>query len=536
MLTALQNLESNIMILRDGGQTSEVRIGAIDKEFLDDWQKVYGKWLLFNIEVNTIISDKSGDASTTRLDLLGGDLVASADSLVTRLGENALEKSQQAQMLQIALGVVNIGVSVVIVFVVTRILRPIKLLSKAALTIKSGNLDTRVESSGATELRELADSFNSMVAALKESTSMLQTSKKRYEELYEGAPDLYRSVDTSGKIIDCNKSYVLNLGYTSKKEVIGHSMFEHVAESSQEEAHKNFEEWKAKGRVTNKKSWMKRKDGSVFPISLSATSIFDELTGELISSNTVITDQSEQYALSSSLQKANEQLKQLGTLKDEFVNVAAHELRTPIVPIILNAEELADDYQHDPRLGTILRNAKRLSRLTTSILDAARIESKTFKLIKENSNIVTLVQECIQDIQSKIPETKSIHIIFSNHLDKSNVNFLIDRLRIGEVITNLLHNANKFTDIGTITVSLEQSAEMITISVADMGKGIDQLIEPKLFQKFSTKSDRITGTGLGLYLCRAIIEAHDGKIWAENKKNERGAIFTFTLPVGTVIG
>ncbi len=214
-------------------------------------------------------------------------------------------------------------------------------------------------------------------------------------------------------------------------------------------------------------------------------------------------------------------------MQTEFINIAAHELRTPIMPILLNVEMLEDDLGKDnPQINIITRNAKRLYRLTENILSVTRLESKSLVLKKEVFDLNELISVIIKD-ESKQTENKNIKISYQPENGKMLVN--ADRDRLSQVISNLLHNAIKFTDSGEIMISSKQVVEGIKVSVKDHGKGIDHQIEPILFSKFATKSEK--GTGLGLYICRGIIEAHGGSIEAKNNgRDETGATFSFTLP------
>ena len=216
-------------------------------------------------------------------------------------------------------------------------------------------------------------------------------------------------------------------------------------------------------------------------------------------------------------------------MQTEFINIAAHELRTPIMPILVNVELLTE------RLGTdneeikiIVRNAKRLHRLTDNILSVTRIESKTLTLKKEVFDINALIENVAKDEGAHI-DNKEVRIITKN--DGYPIDVEADRDRMSQVISNLLHNAIKFTKTGTIGISSKIQDADVIVSVKDNGPGIDHQIIPILFSKFVTKSDK--GTGLGLYICKNIIEAHDGKIWAENNSEGAGAIFSFSLPTKT---
>lgn len=230
-----------------------------------------------------------------------------------------------------------------------------------------------------------------------------------------------------------------------------------------------------------------------------------------------------------------EKLKEVGSMKDEFVNIAAHELRTPVLPIVLSAENLADRMPEDEDVKIIRRNATRITKLTNDILDVSRLENNTFRLRKEKADIKRLCEEAIQDAVLAMPDNKRQVVKMSfEHDTPEEVELAFDRERMRQVLVNLLDNAVKFTKGGTITVSINRSRnyrDHLEVRVTDTGSGIDKTIKDRLFEKFVTKSDTAGGSGLGLYLCKGIVEAHGGKIWAENNSNGKGAAFTFTLPL-----
>jgi signal transduction histidine kinase len=241
-----------------------------------------------------------------------------------------------------------------------------------------------------------------------------------------------------------------------------------------------------------------------------------------------------------------EGLKEVDRLKDEFINIAAHELRTPIQPIIGLSGVLRsqiNDSQQQQFLDVIIRSAKRLQRLSEDILDVTKIESHNLTLRKEKFNITEIISNAISDtrIHVLVKENKenSVKLEFINSRDKfikeeENAYAVVeaDKSRVSQVVSNLLDNAAKFTNEGTIKVAAEKKEEEgeIVISVKDTGTGIDPEILPRLFIKFTSKSYQ--GTGLGLFISKSIVEAHGGRIWAENNKDgERGATFYFSLPV-----
>jgi signal transduction histidine kinase len=244
-----------------------------------------------------------------------------------------------------------------------------------------------------------------------------------------------------------------------------------------------------------------------------------------------------------------EQLKMHDKMQKEFINIAAHELRTPIQPILSLSDIVLSntkDIEQAKLLQDINRNAKRLHRLTEDILDVTKIESQSLNLNKEQFNLKNTITNAIDDIMtnkvsSSSSKTNNNHAIKVLYHQPQDVFVHADKGRISRVISNLLDNAVKFTKDkeGTITVMVEKKEKeeghnnelQILVSIKDTGTGIDPQIMPRLFTKFATKSET-GGTGLGLFICKGIIEAHGGKIWAENNKDgERGATFSFSVPL-----
>jgi signal transduction histidine kinase len=283
-------------------------------------------------------------------------------------------------------------------------------------------------------------------------------------------------------------------------------------------------------------------------------------------------------AKTAELKEANEQLKAHDKMQKEFINIAAHELRTP-TQAVLGYSEILQHKSHDSSnkkgelVSAIHRNAARLQRLTNDILDITRIESQTLRLNKEKFNLNDVLLHIVTDYKNQAAKNRSPVIISyqpGQELSNGGPIVVADKERIIQVISNLLDNAVKFTQEGTISVSAEVTQEKVAattketlgkeqmsvpsgrllVRIEDTGSGIDPEIVPKLFSKFTTKS--LKGTGLGLYISKSIIEAHGGKIWAENnesttKKNSsisnkasrdrelresgaKGATFYFTLP------
>jgi signal transduction histidine kinase len=272
----------------------------------------------------------------------------------------------------------------------------------------------------------------------------------------------------------------------------------------------------------------------------------------------------------------NEQLRDRDRMQNEFINIAAHEMRTPIQPILglseiilqklLNIAKQLQKEEEDaivyeqlqdssripnrpnsifrsslslsvekiiPMVEIISRNAKRLEKLTNNLLDVTRIENnKSLELSKEIFPIDSIIRDCIIDAGQRIGKKPIKFSYVSANEDQQRVTTInADRTRIAQVLMNLLDNSINSSQEGVISVkrTVDRDANTMTLSVKDAGSGINPDITPRLFSKFATASEK--GTGLGLYISKKIVEAHGGRIWAENNKDEEGATFAFTIPM-----
>jgi signal transduction histidine kinase len=252
------------------------------------------------------------------------------------------------------------------------------------------------------------------------------------------------------------------------------------------------------------------------------------------------------------LNQSNQQLLQtIEKLKTEnsklqlFINIAAHELRTPVMPIVGYAEILQEEIGERKEIKGIIYNAKRLDQLAGNILEGAKIENQTLQLRKEQFNLKDILTDIIDDYDNllAVKGRKDVKLRY----EPKDILLVADKVRVGRVISNLLNNAIKFTAKGKITLNTEdieqnelnnretkleqkneQQSREIQVSIKDTGTGLSPAILPKLFSKFvSTDSG---GTGLGLFVSKNIVEAHGGKIQAQNNDDGKGATFSFIIP------
>ena len=264
-------------------------------------------------------------------------------------------------------------------------------------------------------------------------------------------------------------------------------------------------------------------------------------------------------AVNKELALAYQTIEKQNKIHIEFINIAAHELRTPIQPILGTAELLKSEIEEDTyyydrqeskngiqvgqiksRLKVIIRNAEKLKELATNILDVSRIESQLLVLDKEQFNLDELISSIISEYNDSQKEDK----LLVEFKGDRNIIVKADKTKIAQVLSNLLNNAVKFTkqeQEGTISISCQRKDDdddkddnnnYVLVKVKDRGKGIDHEIFPRLFSKFITTSiSSDHGIGLGLFVSKAIIESHGGKIWAKNNLDGKGATFAFSLPI-----
>jgi len=346
----------------------------------------------------------------------------------------------------------------------------------------------------------------------------LVITEKKFRSLYDGSPDMYRTINTDGVILDCNEEYYKKLGYSSKKEVLGKSILDFVTKSSLPSLKKSFENWKKTGLSRNHKVWMKRKDGKVFPALVSASSLYD-LNGILIGSNTVIRDISEIFE---ERKKATEEKTKRLAAIGELAARLAHDLRNPL-SVVKNTLELlrleAKDDQDEnttKRFARIDRAVTRMSNQIENVLDF--VKAKPLDLNKESfSKVLSSVIDRI-NIPSKV----------RIHLPQNDVKIICDFEQLEIVLINLMTNAiQAMNNTGEIYIRASDEVSHILIEIEDSGPGINSKSLPKIFDPLFTT--RQIGTGLGLPSCKTIVEKHHGTIDVDTILG-KGTTFKITLP------
>lgn len=265
---------------------------------------------------------------------------------------------------------------------------------------------------------------------------------------------------------------------------------------------------------------------------------YNKLTSELYSRTVDLKNAHDE------LQSSYAQLKTLDIMKDDLIAITSHELRTPLTIVknnlwlILNKEKDSLNENSLNKIASASKANERAIKLINAILTVSQLEGNTIKFNFQPTNLVDLVKTTVKDMTTMAQE-KSIQLVVTDPQDVID-EVSVDRIRMQEVITNLVSNALKYTpNGGSITLSFAKKDTMIELSVKDSGEGISSEDQHRLFKKFGRLQDSYvaaaekSGTGLGLYITKQIIEAHKGYIWVESTLGE-GTTFTFSLPLGVI--
>ncbi|MFL6385518.1 MAG: ATP-binding protein [Nitrososphaeraceae archaeon] len=370
---------------------------------------------------------------------------------------------------------------------------------------------------------EIQERYHELVASAKDQVLLFLPTAMAYRR--EEKIGIFKALmDAAARDVD------IRLLFPSDEKMIGEKISGRNTEINQAVRIRNMKAGIVSTEARSKILVVDRKYYLLVELKNDSKEVFAQAVGSAIFSNSRSTVLS-YITMFDSLWRQSELYEKLEAhdkMQKEFINIAAHELRTPIQPILSLSGILRDCIHNDPEklyVAMILRNAKRLGKLTEDLLDVTRIESNSLHLNKDIFNLKDAIAGQVKDFQKQADDSGMVL-----HYDDKDVTINADKARITQVIANLLRNAISFTERGgCITITSDTSNDQVVIRMKDTGVGISSEVYPKLFTKFATKSEK--GTGLGLYISKSIIEAHGGKICAENNSDGRGATFTFTLPI-----
>jgi len=350
----------------------------------------------------------------------------------------------------------------------------------------------------------------------------LKQSEERYRDLYEEAPNAYLSVGTDGCIDRANRSATELLGY-SLDELVGRPVLDMYANTQNGEARAQgvFQRFKAGEEIRNEELEMRRADGSNVWINLSVRPIRDR-EGRVIASRSEIVDITEH--------------KKLDQLKDDFISLVSHELRSPMTVItgaintaLTEAERLTPEETRQLLKDAALES-EMLSNILGNLLELSRIQANRLSLHAEAISVKKVIQDAVDEVKRQSSEHQ-----FVLDLTRELPPVHADELRLERILYNLLENAVKYSPPGSkIRVSVRPEKEQLVIGVSDQGTGISLSDQAKLFGPFQrieeSRPDGVRGVGLGLLVCRRLVEAHGGQMWVESELG-RGSTFFFTIPL-----
>ncbi len=384
------------------------------------------------------------------------------------------------------------------------------------------------------ELQKSVEQIQSFYESLQLKNQKTEDALAEVRDLYDNAPCGYHSLDQAGKIVRMNKTELDWLNYTAE-EVIDKLYFtDLVTPASAIFFSRLYPEFKKSGSLNNVEFELKRKDGSIIPIVLSATAIYDDAGNYLMSRSTVF-DISRRKDLEQKIINVNDALIQLNVEKDHFLGVAAHDLKSPINSVLglinlLKHEDNLTESQLE-YLSVMERSCIGMKSLVSNLLDINKIEQGGAALQKEKieiTNLLTTQKSIFQDVARQ----KGITLSFEDHTQ--NLSLLADKDALNRILENLISNAIKFSVHSTeVKIQANATPTHVTFEVKDQGPGISKSDLPKLFGKFQRLSARPTGgessSGLGLSIVKELVELMKGKINVETREKE-GSSFIVEIP------
>ncbi|MFX0002812.1 MAG: PAS domain S-box protein [Candidatus Hermodarchaeota archaeon] len=381
----------------------------------------------------------------------------------------------------------------------------------------------------------------------KKLENQLKKSEKNFRNMITNLDEGYYKVEWEGNLLYHNPAFNKIAGYGTSENFIG----EQVPFSWRKpEDQAKYQELLIKnGIIRNFIVPIKKKGGEEIVVQVNAHLIKDENNNPIEIEGT-FSDITEKFRLEQELLESekklrlqNIELKKLDKVKNDFITMAAHELKTPLISIsgytdyilMKHRNQLNPEITTD--LLTIQRNVNRLEVLMDQLLEVLKIDENELRLQREQINITKIINECLDELSYLINE-KNLEIILNI---EPEINLNADPTRIFTVITNLISNAIKFTpDYGWIELNAKNEGDYYLFEIKDNGIGLVGDEFERLFKKFERIKPPImnehinikdSGTGLGLYITKGIINAHGGKIWASSEGENKGSTFSFTLPI-----
>jgi PAS domain S-box-containing protein len=368
------------------------------------------------------------------------------------------------------------------------------------------------------------------VTERREAERARQIAEERYRTIFENSAVAITMADENERLISWNKFTEKLLGMT-KGDLHLRPIKSLYPEGEWEKIRTH--EVRQKGMQHHLETQMVRKDGEIIDVDVSL-SVLKDPEGRVTGSIGVIRDITER-------KEADKKIKEAMDLKSQFISTVSHELRTPLtiikedIALIMDGATGRIKSKQREILEIAQRNIDRLARLINDVLDFQKLQSGRAKFNMQDNNINRII-ETVYNTMAKTVKKNGID--FRLTLDNALPKVTFDSDKMIQVLTNLVSNAMKFTEKGSITIATRRIENAIRVSVSDTGCGMKQEDLPKLFQQFqqlSSGGNRKTGgTGLGLAISKDIVEKHGGRIWVESEFG-KGTSFHFLLPIKSAV-
>ncbi len=400
-------------------------------------------------------------------------------------------------------------------------------------------LEIRVEER-TKELATTNEALRHEIIERKRVEQALRESEEKLRLMYEAVNEGITVTDLDGKIVQVNEAVLQLQGYDTKEEIIGLSAFDFISEENKARAREDQKRTLENGYIRGIEYTFLTKGGKKFYGELSAA-VLRDASGTPCGFISVTRDVTKRKQAQDKLQELYQHEKDLRQqLEDEmrrrveFTRALAHELKTPLTPMLISSQALASNLKDELLLSfarNINRGALNLNSRIDELLDLAKGEIGMLQLKSEPLDVLQLLHEVLEYV-SPVALNREQTLVTEIPLSLPMVK--ADKVRLRQIVLNLLNNALKYTqECGKITLRAGQEEDTLIIEVEDNGPGIDEKEQAQLFEPYhrmQVGEERLSGLGLGLSLCKTLVELHGGKIWVRSQVG-KGSVFTFSIPL-----
>ena len=376
-----------------------------------------------------------------------------------------------------------------------------------------------------------------------DTTSKLSVDKISFKELADSLPDIVFEADLNFKLTYLNKCGYNAFNINQRDFIDGIILFDLIKSEDKSKAITNISRILSGEKTTQIELSLIKKNGKPFYSNIHLSAIYQNAI--LIGIRGIMYDITHRKLQEKYIKEENRRLRNLDAFRKEFLDLAAHEFKTPLTSIY-GAIQILLDYYHSLKLDSslevfelleIIKNgSEKLKGLILNLLDFSKYEAGKIQLNKQNVDLVALIENCIKDLKYLIYQKE--HEVEFNHPEK--IISYMDHSKIERVFTNLISNAIKYTPSqGKIEINIEKSNNDVIVKIKDNGIGLSKEELNGLFKRFNQYNKgmkdstrvAIEGTGLGLFISKEIVELHDGSVWAESKGKEKGSTFFVKIPL-----